>query len=50
MSKERRISSNGGRESATDLTTQAFLKAIDMAGISPKNLDMIVAVTVTPDC
>ncbi|MGM0382841.1 MAG: hypothetical protein ACQEQO_05020 [Thermodesulfobacteriota bacterium] len=49
MSKERRISSNGGRESATDLTTQASLKAIDMAGISPKNLDMIVAGTVTPD-
>ena len=47
--KERRISSNGGRESTTDLTTQASLKAIEMAGISPKSLDMIVVGTVTPD-
>jgi 3-oxoacyl-[acyl-carrier-protein] synthase-3 len=47
--KERRISSNGERESATDLTTQASVKAIEMAGISPKSLDMIVVGTVTPD-
>jgi len=47
--KERRISSNGGRESTTDLTTQASVKAIEMARISPKNLDMIVVGTVTPD-
>ena len=47
--KERRISSNGGRENATDLTTQAAVKAIEMAGISPKSLDMIVVGTVTPD-
>jgi 3-oxoacyl-[acyl-carrier-protein] synthase-3 len=47
--KERRISSKGGRESTTELTTQASLKAIEMAGISPKNLDMIVVGTVTPD-
>ena len=47
--KERRISSNGGRESTTDLTTQASVKAIEMAGISPKSLDMIVVGTVTPD-
>jgi len=47
--KERRISSNGERESTTDLTTQASLKAIEMAGISPKSLDMIVVGTVTPD-
>ena len=47
--KERRISSRGGRESTTDLTTQASLKAIEMAGISPKDLDMLVVGTVTPD-
>jgi len=47
--KERHISSNGGRENATDLTTQAAVKAIEMAGISPKSLDMIVVGTVTPD-
>ncbi|GAG07854.1 unnamed protein product, partial [marine sediment metagenome] len=47
--KERRISSNGGRESTTGLTTQASLKAIEMAGISPKSLDMIVVGTVTGD-
>ena len=47
--KERRISSNGGRESATDLTTKASLKAIEMAGVSPKSLDMIAVGTVTPD-
>jgi 3-oxoacyl-[acyl-carrier-protein] synthase-3 len=47
--KERRISSNGGKESTTDLTTQASIKALEMAGISPKSLDMIVVGTVTPD-
>ena len=47
--KERRISSKGGRESTADLTTQASLRAIEMAGISPKSLDMIVVGTVTPD-
>ncbi len=47
--KERRISSKGGRESTADLTTQASLRAMEMAGISPKSLDMIVVGTVTPD-
>ena len=47
--KERRISSKGGRESTADLTTEASLRAIEMAGISPKSLDMIVVGTVTPD-
>ena len=47
--KERRISLNQGRESTTDLTTQASAKAIEMAGISPKSLDMIIVGTVTPD-
>jgi len=47
--KERRISSKEAEESTTDLTTQASVKAIEMAGISPKSLDMIVVGTVTPD-
>jgi len=47
--KERRISSKEGGESTADLTTQASLRAIEMAGISPKSLDMIVVGTVTPD-
>jgi 3-oxoacyl-[acyl-carrier-protein] synthase-3 len=47
--KERRISSKGGKESTTDLATQACLKAMDMGGISPESLDMIVVGTVTPD-
>jgi 3-oxoacyl-[acyl-carrier-protein] synthase-3 len=47
--KERRISSKGGRESTADLTAEASLRAIEMAGISPKSLDMIVVGTVTPD-
>ncbi|MBW1781036.1 MAG: ketoacyl-ACP synthase III [Deltaproteobacteria bacterium] len=47
--KERRISSNGRDESTTDLATRASLKALEMAGISPVALDMIVVGTVTPD-
>jgi 3-oxoacyl-[acyl-carrier-protein] synthase-3 len=47
--KERRISAKGGEESTTDLATQASLKALEMAGISPRSLDMIVVGTVTPD-
>ena len=47
--KERRISSTGRKESTTDLATQASLNAIEMAEISPENLDMIVVGTVTPD-
>jgi len=47
--KERRISLKGERESTTDLTTQASVKAIEMGGISPKSLDMIVVGTVTGD-
>ncbi|NVM26617.1 MAG: 3-oxoacyl-ACP synthase, partial [Desulfobacterales bacterium] len=38
--KERRISSKERGESSTDLTTQASVKAIEMAGVSPKSLDM----------
>jgi len=47
--KERHISSNSGNESTTDLGTQASIKALDMAGVSPDSLDMIVVGTVTPD-
>jgi 3-oxoacyl-[acyl-carrier-protein] synthase-3 len=47
--KERRISSNEKEESTTDLGTQAALKALEMAGTSPVDLDMIVVGTVTPD-
>ena len=47
--KERRIASNGRKESATDLGTQSSLRAMEMAGISPENLEMIVVGTVTPD-
>lgn len=47
--KERRISSNGKSESTSGLATSASQKALEMAGISPQNLDMIVMGTVTPD-
>jgi len=47
--KERRISSKREKENTTDLATQASLKAIEMAGISPESLDMIVVGTVTSD-
>jgi 3-oxoacyl-[acyl-carrier-protein] synthase-3 len=47
--KERRIASNGRKESTADLATQASLKAIEMAQISPDTLGMIVVGTVTPD-
>ena len=47
--KERRISSKDLNETTTDLATRASKNALDMAGISPDKLDMIVAGTVTPD-
>jgi 3-oxoacyl-[acyl-carrier-protein] synthase-3 len=47
--KERRISSDGERENTSDLATSASVKALEMAGISPETLDMIVMGTVTPD-
>jgi len=47
--EERRISSKDLNETTTDLATQASRNALDMAGISPEKLDMIVAGTVTPD-
>lgn len=47
--EERRISSKDLNETTTDLATQASRNALDMAGISPDKLDMIVTGTVTPD-
>ncbi len=47
--KERRISSISKGESTTGLATRASIKALEMAGLSPENLDMIVVATVTPD-
>ena len=47
--EERHISSKDRNETTTDLATQASRNALDMAGISPDKLDMIVAGTVTPD-
>jgi 3-oxoacyl-[acyl-carrier-protein] synthase-3 len=47
--KERRISSDGQGENTSDLSTSASLKALEMAGISPDSLDMIVIGTVTAD-
>ncbi len=45
--KERRITSNG--ETSSTLATNAAQRALDMAGISPQELDLIVVGTVTPD-
>ena len=47
--KERRIASKNEKECTTDLGTQAALKAIEMAGISPDKIDLIIVGTVTPD-
>lgn len=47
--EERHISSDGEKESTADMGTQASLKAMEMAGISPGSLDMIIVGTVTPD-
>ena len=45
--KERRIASSD--EFTSTLATRAALNALDMAGIDPAELDMIVVATVTPD-
>jgi len=45
--KERHIA---GKDQATsDLTTEAAKKALDMARISPKELDLVMVATITPD-
>ena len=47
--KERRIAAIEDGESTTSMATRASLKSMEMAGISPENLDMIVVGTVTGD-
>ncbi|MBW1838351.1 MAG: ketoacyl-ACP synthase III [Deltaproteobacteria bacterium] len=45
--KERRITTNG--EACSALATNAAENALEMAGISPEELDLIIVGTVTPD-
>lgn len=45
--KERRIVENG--QITSDLATQASLRAMEDAGVSPQDLDMIITSTITPD-
>ncbi|MEK7749517.1 MAG: beta-ketoacyl-ACP synthase III [Planctomycetota bacterium] len=45
--KERRIVENG--VTTSDLATHASLRAMEDAGVSPKDLDMIITSTITPD-
>ena len=45
--KERRIVENG--VTTSDLAAQASLRAMEDAGVSPKDLDMIITSTITPD-
>ncbi|GAN32472.1 MAG: ketoacyl-ACP synthase III [Candidatus Brocadia sp. AMX2] len=45
--RERRIVENG--QITSDLATQASLRAMEDAGVSPKDLDMIITSTITPD-
>ncbi|MFH1673566.1 MAG: beta-ketoacyl-ACP synthase III [Pseudomonadota bacterium] len=47
--KERRISQKGAEENAFDLAADASLKALDMAKVSPGELDLIIVGTITPD-
>ncbi|MDN3513336.1 MAG: ketoacyl-ACP synthase III [Candidatus Brocadia sp.] len=45
--RERRIVENG--QITSDLATQASLRAMEDAGVSPQDLDMIITSTITPD-
>lgn len=47
--RERRISSLTLPESTTEMATDAAVQALEMAGVHPSELDMIVVGTVTPD-
>ena len=47
--KERRISSITRAENTSELATVASQRALEMAGIDPESLDMIIVGTVTPD-
>jgi 3-oxoacyl-[acyl-carrier-protein] synthase-3 len=45
--KERRIASN--KEATSDLSFKAGLKALQSAGLSPEDIDLIIVATATPD-
>ncbi len=45
--KNRHISSD--KESTADLATEAAKKALAMAGVEPKNIDLIIVATITPE-
>ena len=45
--KERRIAAKD--ENTSDMATKAALKAIEQAKISPKEIDLIIVATATPD-
>lgn len=45
--KERRIAEIG--ESTSDYATQACVRALESAGVSPEEVDLIICATVTPD-
>ena len=47
--KERRISNKNAKESTTDLGTTAARRALEMADLSPDQLDTIIVATVTAD-
>jgi 3-oxoacyl-[acyl-carrier-protein] synthase-3 len=47
--KERRISSTNRAENTSEMATRASQRALEMAGIDPESLDMIIVGTVTPD-
>jgi 3-oxoacyl-[acyl-carrier-protein] synthase-3 len=44
---ERRVAAPG--ETTSDMATQAALKAIENAGITPQEIDLIIVATITPD-
>ncbi len=44
---ERRMAKEG--EASSDLAKQASLKALEMAGMKPEDLDLIIVATITPD-
>lgn len=45
--KERRLAAE--REYTSDMATQAALRAMEQAGLSPDQLDLIIVATITPD-
>ncbi len=47
--RERHISSTTRAENTSEMATTASQKALEMAGIEPESIDMIVVGTVTPD-